>query len=49
MELIYKELIKLLDDYNRCECLKTKELIRSDIQLLTEAVFIYDEPTSQLQ
>ena len=46
ISLIYKELIKLIDDYYKCECLEIKEHIKCDIQLLTEAVYIYDEPTS---
>lgn len=46
--LIYKELIKLIDDYQRCEYLMIKELIQCDIQLLTEALSHLDAPTLQL-
>ncbi|MEK5215292.1 hypothetical protein [Psychrobacillus sp. FSL H8-0487] len=49
MNLIYKELNKLIDDYYLCECLEIKEHIKCDIQLLTEAVYIYGESTSHLE
>lgn len=49
MNLIYKELIKLIDDYYFCECLKIKEYIKCDIQFLTEAIFIFDELSSHFE
>ena len=49
INLIYKELIKLIDDFYNCEFLEIKEQIKCDIQLLTEAVVIFDEPTSHLK
>lgn len=49
MNLIYKELNKLINDYYLCDCLEIKEYIKCDIQLLTEAVYIYDESTSSLE
>ena len=48
MNLIYKELTKLIDDYYRCESIVLKEQILSDIQLLTEALCYLDAPTLQL-
>ena len=38
LDLIYKELKKLVDDYDRCETSKTRELILEDIMLLSEAL-----------
>ncbi|MFJ7828521.1 hypothetical protein [Psychrobacillus sp. NPDC096623] len=48
MNIIYKELIKLMDDYYKCDSMMTKELILSDIKLLTEALLHLDAPTLQL-
>ncbi|WP_263619333.1 hypothetical protein [Psychrobacillus faecigallinarum] len=38
MNLIYLELVKLVDDYYRCENDTLKKEILHDIQLLTKAV-----------
>lgn len=44
MNLISYELTKLVDDYYRCDIFNIKELILSDIYLLTEAVtLVHDQ------
>ena len=43
MNLIYKELRKLVDDYYRCDSLEIKELILNDIMLLSEALHEYNQ------
>ena len=45
--LIYKELNQLVDDYYKCSDLQIKELILTDLQLLTDALLlITSEPNS---
>ena len=48
MTIIYKELIKLMDEYYKCDSLMTKEMILSDIQLLTEALLHLDAPSLEI-
>lgn len=38
MSLIYMELVKLVDDYYKCDNETVRSQILGDIQLLTEAV-----------
>ena len=40
MNLIYHELNRLIDDYFNCNDLLIKEMILSDIHLLSEAILI---------
>lgn len=44
MNLIYIELTRLVDDYNKCENLLIKEQIRSDINLLNKALLLSGWP-----
>ena len=45
--LIYKELNQLVDDYYKCSDLQIKELILTDLQLLTDALLLLTaEPNS---
>ncbi|SDO24372.1 hypothetical protein SAMN05518871_11320 [Psychrobacillus sp. OK028] len=40
--LIYKELNRLIDDYYKCPFKHIKEQILIDINLLTEAILLFD-------
>ena len=42
MNLMYIELVRLVDDYYRCENEAFKQEILNDIQLLTNAVCLTD-------
>jgi len=44
VDLICHELRRLTDDYYRCNDLMIKEQIYNDIQLLSEALFLSDQP-----
>lgn len=48
MNLIYIELTRLVDDYNKCENLLIKELILSDINLLNKALLLSDQSEKPL-
>ncbi|MCP3764190.1 hypothetical protein NLX67_17730 [Domibacillus sp. A3M-37] len=39
------ELGRLIDDYYKCEDSNLREFIQSDIQLLSEALAEYEQPT----
>lgn len=49
MNLIYKELLNLVNDYYKCECIEIKELILSDIQFLTEELCKMESPSLHLE
>lgn len=44
IELIVRELKRLTDDYYKCDKPEIKELIYSDLELLSEVLFISDLP-----
>ena len=48
--LIYKELNRLVDDYYKCPELHIKELILTDLKLLTDALLLITaaEPNSEV-
>lgn len=43
MDLIIKEIYRLIDDYHQCQNNRIKELIIDDITFLTEAYLLYIE------
>lgn len=43
MQLVIKEIYRLIDDYYNCDNLQIKELIIDDITFLTEAYLAYIE------
>ena len=43
MQLVKRELARLLDDHNRCPDFLIKKAIEKDIQLLEEAIAIYEK------
>ncbi|MCT2344277.1 hypothetical protein [Niallia taxi] len=43
MQLVKRELARLLDDHNRCPDHLIKKEIKKDIQLLKEAISIYEK------
>ena len=43
MELVIKEIYRLIDDYYKCDNLQIKEQIIGDITFLTEAYLLYSE------
>ncbi len=45
IELICRELKRLRDDYKKCENTEIKKQINSDIELLSEALFLCDHPS----
>lgn len=44
IELICHELKRLVDDYYKCDNLAVREIIHSDIKLLSQALFLSDLP-----
>ncbi|TRZ36625.1 hypothetical protein CEQ21_13980 [Niallia circulans] len=43
LQLVKRELARLLDDHNRCPDYLIKKVIEKDIHLLKEAISIYDK------
>ena len=43
LQLVKRELARLLDDHNRCPDFLLKRAIEKDIQLLEEAISIYEK------
>ncbi|GKU82698.1 hypothetical protein NCCP28_20940 [Niallia sp. NCCP-28] len=43
MQLIKKELQRLEDDYQKCHSVLIKKQIKIDIELLRNAIFIYNQ------